>query len=175
MALERFLASLPDHADVVRRNLRLVLKGTELTGQQAWGALYIAALADGVAPVIRALEPDARRHLSPEALHAVQRTHASMALNTAYFRAAHGLGGEYMGMRARLHLNLLDPPGVARRDIAFWSLVVAAVNGCSACLDLHEKSLRAGGLPPEHILVGLRIAAVISAAGAVLRAEAAKG
>lgn len=64
-------------------------------------------------------------------------------------------------------------PGVERVDFELWCLAVSAVNGCGQCLDSHEEELRKRGLPATHVQAALRIAAVVGAVSAVLRAEAA--
>ncbi|NDC59498.1 MAG: alkyl hydroperoxide reductase, partial [Alphaproteobacteria bacterium] len=73
-----------------------------------------------------------------------------------------------------LRMNVLMNPGVDKTDFELWSLAVSAINGCGMCLDSHEEELRKRGLPNTHIQAAIRIAAVVNAASAVMRAEAAR-
>jgi alkyl hydroperoxide reductase subunit D len=47
------------------------------------------------------------------------------------------------------------------------------VNGCGACLDSHEEELRKRDFKAAQIQAALKIAAVVNAGAAVLRAESA--
>ncbi len=70
-------------------------------------------------------------------------------------------------------MNVIANPGVDKGDFELWSLAVSAVNGCGMCLDSHEEELRKRNFTPTQIQTALRIAAVVNAGAAVLRAEAA--
>jgi alkyl hydroperoxide reductase subunit D len=60
-------------------------------------------------------------------------------------------------------------------DFELWSLAVSAINGCGMCIDAHEHELRKAGLTTEQIQAAVRIASVVNAAAAVIRAEATLG
>jgi alkyl hydroperoxide reductase subunit D len=60
---------------------------------------------------------------------------------------------------------------VPRADYELWCLAVSAINGCGACLDSHERALRAAGVEPETVQEAIRIAAVLQAVGVTLDAE----
>ena len=47
------------------------------------------------------------------------------------------------------------------------------MNGCGACVDSHEKTLREKGIREETILAAVRIASVIHGLASVLEAEKA--
>jgi alkyl hydroperoxide reductase subunit D len=51
--------------------------------------------------------------------------------------------------------------------------VVSAINGCGACVDSHEKTLREKGMSEETIVAAVRIASVIHGLASVLEAEKA--
>jgi len=174
MSLDTLRESVPDFAKDIRQNLGSLAGETLLTDQQKWGAFYAAALASGVSPVVQTFKAEAEARLSAEALNAVQAAHAIMAMNNVYYRSLHLLkNNEYTTLRAGLRMNVLANPGVDKLDFEFWSLVVSAVNGCGMCLDSHEEELRKRGMPNTHIQAGLRIASVVHAASAILRAEKA--
>jgi len=62
---------------------------------------------------------------------------------------------------------------VDKTDFELWSMTVAAINGCGACLDAHEAELKKRSLSPTAIQATLRIAAVINAVSRVMAGEAA--
>jgi len=70
-------------------------------------------------------------------------------------------------------MNVIANPGVDKADFELWSLAVSAINGCGMCIDAHEHELRQAGLTTEQIQAAVRIASVVNAASAILRAEAA--
>jgi alkyl hydroperoxide reductase subunit D len=62
---------------------------------------------------------------------------------------------------------------VEHADFELWCEAVSAVNGCQACMDSHEKSVREKGLTEDHVLQAIRIASVIHAISDVLTTEEA--
>jgi alkyl hydroperoxide reductase subunit D len=99
-----------------------------------------------------------------------------MAMNNVYYRALHLMENtEYQTLRAGLRMNILAGHGVDKMDFELWSVAVSAINGCGMCLDSHERTLRQHGVSNVAVQAAIRIAAVVHAASAVLRAEAAKG
>jgi alkyl hydroperoxide reductase subunit D len=97
-----------------------------------------------------------------------------MAMNTVYFRALHLMRNtEYRTLRAGLRMTAKMNPGVNVTDFELWSLTVSAIHGCGACLNAHETALRQRGVCALQVQAALRIASVMAAAGAVMRAQAA--
>src|SRR5690606_26177579 len=118
------------------------------------------------------LDAEAKAKLSPEAYTAAKTAAAIMAMNNVYYRSLHLLANEeYRTLRAGLRMNALANPGVDKADFELWSLAVSAINGCGMCLDSHEEELRKRGLSATQIQAAIRIAAVVNAASAILRAE----
>jgi alkyl hydroperoxide reductase subunit D len=174
MSLDALRDAIPDYAKDIRLNLGSLANETTLNEQRKWGAFLASALATGTPAVVAAFKAEAQARLSPEAYAAAHSAAAIMAMNNVYYRATHLLTNrEYATMRASLRMNVLASPGVDKVDFELWSLAVSAVNGCGMCLDSHEAELKKHGLPGLEIQAALRIAAVVTAASAVLRAEAA--
>jgi alkyl hydroperoxide reductase subunit D len=174
MSLEALRETIPDYAKDIRLNLSAIVNGTLLNDQQKWGAILAAAHATGVRSLLDAVNADAEAKLSPEAFTAAKSAAALMAMNNVYYRALHLMKNqEYTTLRTGLRMNIMPNPGVDKGDFEFWSFVVSAINGCGMCLDAHEEELRKRDWPATHVQAGLRIGAVIAAAAAVLRAEAA--
>jgi len=95
-------------------------------------------------------------------------------MNNIYYRSLHLMKNqEYTTIPARLRMNILANPGVDKMDFELWSTAVSAINGCGACMDAHEGTLRKHGVPATHVQTALRIAAVIHAASRIAASEAA--
>lgn len=165
--------AMPDYARDIRINLSAVVNDTLLTDQQKWGAMLAAAHATGAWALCLAIETDARAFITPEASSAAKSAAAVMAMNNVYYRAVHAMQNQdYTTLRTGLRMNVIANPGVDRGDFEFWCFVASAINGCAKCLDAHEEELRKRDWPPTHVQAGLKIAAVLAAVAAVVRAEA---
>ncbi|MFF7676550.1 alkyl hydroperoxide reductase [Actinacidiphila glaucinigra] len=173
MALDELKSALPDYAKDLKLNLGSVIGNSELPQQQLWGTVLATAIASRSAIVLRALEPEARENLSPEAYQAAKAAAAIMAMNNVYYRTRHLLSDpEYGNLRAGLRMNVIGNPGVDKTDFELWSLAVSAINGCGMCLDSHEQVLRTAGVERETVQEAFKIAAVVQAVAATLDAEA---
>jgi len=64
-------------------------------------------------------------------------------------------------MPARLRINLIANPGVAKIGFMLWSLPVSAINACGLGIDSHEKVLREAGVSAAEIHTAVRFAAMI--------------
>jgi lipoyl-dependent peroxiredoxin subunit D len=174
MSLDTLKAALPAYANDLRRNLDAVLEGSQLPAQTLWGAVLAVAVAVRGPIALRELAPQARAELSPQAYTAAKSAAAMATMSNVFHRSRHQLSDPAYGtLRTGLRMNVLADPGVARTDFELWSLAVSAVNGCGACLDAHERTLRAAGVPRETVQEAIRIAAVLQAVATTLEAEAA--
>lgn len=172
MGLDSLREQIPDYAKDIRLNLGSLANETVLSDQQKWGAFLATALATGNAKVIEAFIAETDSKLSDGAKTAARSAAAIMAMNNVYYRAAHLMSSqEYMKMPAKLRMNVIGNPGVDKVDFELWSLAVSAVNGCGLCLDSHEKVVKQAGLSNEQVQAAIRIAAVVNAAAATLRAH----
>lgn len=171
MSIETLKNRLPDYAKDLRLNLGTLASEPSLTAQQRAGTFVAAALATRNAEVIRAVTAEFAPQLAPEALAAARAAAAVMGMNNVYYRFTHLVGGDYVNMPAKLRMNVMARPGVAKEDFELWSLAVSAVNGCGMCMESHEKVVRAAGLTAEQVQSAVRIAAVVHAVGAVLDGE----
>ena len=174
MSLEALREQIPEFAKDIRLNLGSLANETTLNEQQKWGCFLASALAIGEPSVVKAFEAEVAARLTPEAISAARSAAAIMAMNNVYYRSLHLLTNpEYQTLRAGLRMNILANPGVEKVDFELWSLAVSAINGCGMCLDSHEVELKKHGVPALNIQAALRIGAVVAAASAVLRAQAA--
>ncbi len=174
MSIDTLRAALPAYAKDISLNLSSLANDASLSDEQKWGCFLASAYAVGVAPVIQAVEASAR--LSPEAATAAKGAAAIMGMNNVYYRSLHLISNpEYRTLRAGLRMNLLANPGAPKADFELWSLAVSAINGCGMCLDSHEAELKKHGVSALQIQTALKIAAVVHATSAIVRAEGGPG
>ena len=174
MSIDALRDLIPAYAKDISLNLSSLANETVLNDQQKWGCFLASAHAIGVAPVVRAIEAQAAAVLSPEAMNAAKAAAAIMGMNNIYYRSLHLMKNpEYTTLPARLRMNVLANPGVAKMDFELWSTAVSAINGCGACMDAHEGELRKHGVANTQVQAALRIASVVHAASRVIASEAA--
>ncbi len=114
----------------------------------------------------------AREHLSLQALDAAKAAAAIMGMNNIYYRFLHLSSNEkYQTIPARLRMNVLRSHGVDAVDFELWCTAVSAINGCGACVDSHERTLREKGVREESILAAVRLASVIHGLASVFEME----
>jgi alkyl hydroperoxide reductase subunit D len=173
MSLDALRETLPDYAKDLSLNLGSLAGETVLNDQQKWGCFLASAHAVGVREVIASVADAAREAgLSDEAARGAKAASAIMGMNNIYYRSLHLLANpEYRTLPARLRMNIIANPGVEKADFELWCTAVSAINGCGACLDAHEDELKKRGVPNTQIQAALRIAAVVHAVSAVVRAE----
>ena len=174
MTINELLETVPAYARDLKLNLSSFLSQAELTEQQTWGTIVASAVASRNAEMVQAAIADAAEHLSPQALEAAKGAAAVMGMNNVYYRFVHLSSNEKYGtIPARLRMNILRSHGVDPVDFELWCTAVSAINGCGACVDAHEKTLRDKGIREESIVAAVRIAAVIHGLASVLEAERA--
>jgi alkyl hydroperoxide reductase subunit D len=174
MSIDTLSGLIPTYAKDMATNLSNLAADTTLSDQQKWGTFLSTAYAVGVPEVVRNIEAHVSGLMTPEALNAAKAAASIMGMNNVYYRTLHLMHNqEYATLPSKLRMNILGNPGVEKVDFELWSLAVSAVNGCGLCLDSHEKVLRSHGVTNLQVLAAIRIASVVNAASAILRAEAA--
>ncbi len=174
--LDDLKSRLPEYAKDLKLNLGSTIGTSTLPEQRLWGTVLATAIAARNPAVLRALEADAREHLSEVAATAARAAAAIMAMNNIYYRSKHdlreaGVAG-YDELPARLRMHVIGSSGgVDKADFEFWSFAVSAVNGCAQCLASHEQAVREAGVPRDQLHEALRIAAVVHAVSVTLEAE----
>ncbi|HZT37809.1 MAG TPA: carboxymuconolactone decarboxylase family protein [Bryobacteraceae bacterium] len=175
MMLENLIERIPDYAKDLRLNLGAVLRQSELTEQQLWGAAVASAIASRNPEVTAAITAEAQKHLAPQALEAARAAAAVMSMNNVYYRFLHLTANEnYRTIPARLRMNAIKSHGVEPADFELWCVVVSAINNCQACAASHEQRVRDKGLSENAVLAAIRIGAVIHATATVLDAHAVR-
>lgn len=171
MSLKDFAGTLPDFAKDIRLNVGSLLNETILNDQRKYGTFLACAHGSGHKPLVEAAEAECADKLSPEAANAARAAAAVMAMNNVYYRFVHlASNKEYGTLPARLRMNVIGAPGIEKVDFELFSLAVSAINGCGMCIDSHEKVIRDHGVQTNVIQAAVRLAAVVQALAASLRA-----
>lgn len=174
MSLDALRETIPAYAKDLSLNLSSLAAETTLSDTQKWGCFLACAHAVGTPSVIRAFEAEAASRLTPDQIGAAKSAAAIMGMNNVYYRSLHLMqNGEYKTLPARLRMNILANPGAPKAEYELWCTAVSAINGCGACIDAHEKTLRDHGVTNVQVQASLRIASVVNAVSRVLAAEAA--
>jgi alkyl hydroperoxide reductase subunit D len=170
--LEAIRESLPAYARDLQLNLSTVLTSAGapgLTERQIWAVALASALASRNVVFSRDLGALAASHLDAAHVTAAHAAAAIMGMNNVYYRFLHLVeDGEYARLPARLRMNVLGNPGIARADFELLALAVSAINGCGSCIASHERQLRQHGLEREAVQSAVRIAATVHAVARVL-------
>src|SRR5262249_46777039 len=82
---------------------------------------------------------------------------------------------DYARLPAKLRMNVIGNPGVAKVDFELYSLVVSAINGCGACVAAHDKVVRGAGATAEGVQSAVRIAAVLHGIAVAIESTAESG
>ncbi len=162
MQLQDLMETLPAYARDLKLNFSTLTAQPELNKQQIWGTVVASAVASRNHEFTQAVLAEAANHLSPQALEAAKGAAVIMGMNNIYYRFGHLTANEkYRTMPARLRMNIIRSHGIDAVDFELWSVAVSAINGCSVCVDSHEKVLREKGLGEEGVLAAVRLAAVV--------------
>ena len=165
MSLETIKNRLPDFARDLKLNLSSIANVTSLTPQQLWGTAVATAIASRNADLVRSIEAEAGDKLAPQARTAAHAAAAIMAMNNIYYRFNHLVSDkEFSKMPAKLRMNVIGSPGIAKADFEMMSLAVSAINGCGMCMDAHVHEVVKAGISKTGVQSAVRIAAVINAA-----------
>jgi len=169
---------IPDYARDLRLNISSVLtpQGAPGLGEsQLWMVAFASAIASRNAELARSIEAEATTRLTPVEIEAARSAAAIMGMNNVYYRFLHLVEDEeYAKLPARLRMNVIGSPGIAKADFELVSLAVSAVNGCGRCVTAHERVLRQHEVSREAVQSAVRIASVVHAVAGVLDYETAR-
>ena len=173
MSLDALKNQIADFAKDVRLNLSSMASDETLTPVQKYGLFAACGIASRNPQVRQALVAEATQHLDEAALNAAKTAAAIMGMNNVYYRFLHlASNADFRTMPAKLRMNVIANPGVAKQDFELWSLAVSAINGCGTCIDAHEAELRKAGVSSQSIQAAVRFAAIIESAAIALEAAA---
>ncbi len=157
-----------DFAKDIKLNLGSVLteEGAPGINQNQIGGIALAsAYATKQPSVVHAVEQEVRAWLNDAEIQAAKAAATIMAMNNVYYRFVHlAADADIKKMPAKLRMNVIGNPGIAKADFELYSLAVSAINGCGMCMEAHVHEVQKAGISKEGVQSSIRIAAVINAA-----------
>ncbi len=173
MSLQNIQQTLPDYAKYIKLNLSSLLNSAgPLTKQQFWGVALASAITTKNQNLIKETLAEAKTHLSTEAVSAAKIAAVIMGMNNIYYRFTHSVSDpDFAKMPANLRMTLIGNPGIDKKDFELFSLAVSAINGCTFCMDAHQKSLIKLEVSKEQIQFASRIAAIMHSVSVALFSE----
>ena len=167
MELQTLKSQLGDYAKDTKLNLGSILTeegATDLSQNQIYGIALASAYATKNMATIQALLSESALALSAVEINAAKAAAAIMAMNNVYYRFVHLVGDkDYGKLPAKLRMNVIGAPGIAKVDFELYSLAVSAINGCGMCMDAHVHEVTKAGISKTGVQSCIRIAAVINA------------
>lgn len=160
--LDGLKETLGEETKDLRLNLGTVLGGGALDPAQRHAVALTSAYFLRSNPLADAILDAGREHLPPDAVADAKAAAAIMAMNTVYYRFRHMVGKEGYSQRpAGLRMTRMARPATSKALFELCSIACAALAGCEACIQSHEKSLLQEGVTEEQVHDAVRIAAVV--------------
>lgn len=167
MNLDTLKNQLGEHAKDIKLNLSTVMSeagAPDLSLKQIHGIALACAYATQQAELIAAFSSASVQDFSEAERQAAKSAATIMAMNNVYYRFCHMVSDKaYLGMPAKLRMNVIANPGIDKVDFELNCLAVSAINGCGMCVDAHTHELTKAGLSKLAIQSAVRIAAVVHA------------
>ncbi|MFC7050237.1 carboxymuconolactone decarboxylase family protein [Emcibacter nanhaiensis] len=175
MSVQNIKSRMPDYAKDIKLNLSSVLseEGAEgLNQNQIYGIALASAYATKNQAVIEALTIETEGNITAEEINAAKAAATIMGMNNVYYRFTHMVRDkDYLGLPAKLRMNVIGRPGIEKVDFELYSLAVSAINGCGMCLEAHVNEVIKAGISKVGVQSTVRIAAVINAAAQAIVIE----
>jgi alkyl hydroperoxide reductase subunit D len=172
MTLQEVKDLIPDYGRDIRLNLESVLspETAGLTPQQALGTALACAYSIGTPELVRLVLTEGANYISDDVKTAAQGAATIMAMNNVYYRSTHLIGDENLKkLPARLRMNIIGKPGIAKEDFELMCFAVSALAGCGQCLTSHLTELRKASISDEGVQAALKIASVLNATDRALK------
>ncbi len=170
MNIQDLSEKIGDFGKDIRLNLQSVSTAEGAAGlnaEQRVGIALSTAYALGHQELIDAVINE----YSPSAtvIEASKAAATIMAMNNIYYRFLHlSEDQEFSTMPAKLRMNIIGKPPVAKVDFELMSLAVSAISGCGKCINAHIHEVKKAGISNEGIQSAVRIASVMNAAKTAL-------
>jgi alkyl hydroperoxide reductase subunit D len=168
MKLSELKELIPDYGRDIRLNLDSVLSAEGspgLTPRQLWGVALASAYAIGDGGLVRMILNEGESALDDDVRGAARGAATIMAMNNVYYRSLHLMeDADLKALPARLRMNIIGKPGIAKEDFELMCFAVSALAGCGQCLTSHLREIRKAGLSNEAVQSTLKIASVLNAA-----------
>lgn len=173
LSLDNYRDGIPDFAKDIRLNLGMVLTpegAPDLSQIQIYAVALASAYAVGNTEITQVIEQESAEILDAATVTAAKSAASIMAMNNIYYRYVHlSHDDEIKKLPAKLRMNIIGSPGIAKNDFELMCLAVSAINGCGMCIEAHNHELIKAGASKLALQSAVRIAAVIHAAARLPR------
>ena len=172
MTLEELKEKLPSSAKDTKLNLGIVLSeegAPDLNIKQIAGVALASAYTTKNADLIATITEFSANILSEQEQESAKAAATIMAMNNVYYRFTHLVEDEeIVKLPAKLRMNIIANPGIAKTDFELICMAVSAINGCGMCMKSHLHEIAKGGLSKLAAQSAIRIASVINATAQAL-------
>lgn len=157
------------------RDIKVNLKNTLVSQHLSQKETALVALAVAInernEALIRSFTTLAREHgADAKEIAEVYACTSLLATNNVLYRFRHFAANEkYENIPARVKMTIMMNPVLGKELFELISLVISAVNGCEACVNSHEASVRALGSPEERIFDAVRLGSVVRGVSLLIR------
>ena len=163
--MENILNNLPEYAKDTKLNYSAIVNNHSLLNDtRFYGLLLVSAITSRNKVITDAITELVKQHLDEKTINGAKASASIMAMNNIYYRFTDlSDNEEYIKMPAGLRMNVMRDPGVDKVDFELWSLGASVINGCSMCINSHEKQLLNAGITRDIIQFTAKVAAIIHA------------
>jgi alkyl hydroperoxide reductase subunit D len=164
--IDNVIDSIPEIAKDVRVNFKNALD--ESRSKLKLNEMGVIAMSCAIVTknknLINALEEKFKPSLSENELNATKIVAGLMGVNNVYYRFTHLCENKaYGSMPAGLRMQGMITHGISKHIFELASIAVSAINGCGACMDSHERTLRGENVSEDVIQETVKLAAIINA------------
>lgn len=155
----------------LKLNLTKFLEGSALSREESHLAL-LAAAASLEMPRLAAYATEQLQKFDfkAEEIQEARESAAIVGMLNVYYRFRHFLGSPDDYRVAGLRMTALARPVLGKERFEMLAFAVSVLNGCEACTQAHEKTLKAANISAEKIHDLARLAAVAKGLKALLPA-----
>jgi lipoyl-dependent peroxiredoxin subunit D len=145
----------------LKLNLTKFLDGAALSREESHLALLAAATSLAM-PRLAAYATEQLQILGfpPEQIQEARESAGIVGMLNVYYRFRHFVGSPEEYRVAGLRMTALARPVLGKERFEMLAFTVSVINGCEACTQAHEKTLKQAGITAEKIHDLARLAAV---------------
>lgn len=169
-ALETLSESSTKYVRDLKVNLKTALSSENLGEKDALLTAYAVAVNAKNASLQEAFRKRATAAgANTEEVAEAAAVASLLSANNILYRFRHFCDNKkYSDMPARIRMNIMMSPVLGKELFELISLAVSAVNGCQACVNSHEHSVRELGASEERIFDAIRVAAIVASVDRII-------
>jgi len=171
--LETLVSGESRYVRDLRINLKSVLDSENLEQKEAFLLALAIAVNEKNDALIEAFSAKAKACGAEDSEIAESHSCASLlATNNVLYRFKHFIHSSnenYQALPVRVKMNIMARPVLGKEFFELISLAVSAVNGCEACVNSHEASVRQLGASEARVFDAVRVASIVRGLALIVR------